>query len=194
MRTQSSIDEPALITRIAQQDETALAELYDRYARILYAVAFKMLNAAEEAEEAVLDVFHQVWRTAGRYDAKKARVDTWLFMQIRSRALDRLRVRERMARTKTLSLDALEIETPSLAIHPEEDVVIYERRAIVMAAIQELPAEQRYVLELAYFKGLTHAEIAAQIGIPLGTIKTRIRLGLSKLRGVLGSLEKDELG
>lgn len=178
-------DETALLVRIAQQEQAALAELYDRYARVLYAVAFKILGTVEEAEEVVLDVFHQVWRTAGRYDATKGRVDAWLFMQIRSRSLDRLRALQRMARVAAASVDAAQIHARSLCSNPGEDMLILERRAFVLAALMQLPAQQRQVLELAYYKGLTHAEIAAVTGEPLGTIKTRIRLGLSKLRVVL---------
>ncbi|MEB3179778.1 MAG: sigma-70 family RNA polymerase sigma factor [Nostocaceae cyanobacterium] len=184
-----NLDEPSLLAKIAQQDQAALAQLYDRYARVMYALAFKMLGTVEEAEEVVLDVFHQVWRTAGRYDAKKARVDTWLFMQVRSRSLDRLRARERMTRVTDATVDAAKSLTDSLSPNPEEEVLIKERRATVIAALQQLPKEQRYVLELVYYKGLTHKEIAAETGIALGTIKTRIRLGLTKLRSVLNCMD-----
>lgn len=185
-----NLDETSLLAKIAQQDQAALAALYDRYARVLYALAFKMLGTVEEAEEVVLDVFHQVWRTAPRYDAKKARVDAWLFMQARSRALDRLRARERMTRVTDATTDAAKsLAATYPSTNPEEEVLIKERRATVIAALQQLPKEQRYVLELAYYKGLTHKEIAAETGIALGTIKTRIRLGLTKLRGVLNYMK-----
>ncbi|AKG20130.1 sigma-70 family RNA polymerase sigma factor [Calothrix sp. 336/3] len=190
MTTQTETDQAALIARIAQQDESALSELYDRYGKILYAVAFKMLGTVEEAEETVLDVFHQVWRTAQRYDATKARVDTWLFMQLRSRAIDKLRIRERMTRTPIVSLDAVEQEARSLSVDPSEEIIFSERRTLIQTAIRELPPEQQQVLELAYFQGWSHTEISTQTGIPLGTIKTRIRLGLTKLRGVLASLRE----
>jgi RNA polymerase sigma-70 factor, ECF subfamily len=194
MKTSPYFDEAAIVKRIAHQDESALSQLYDRYARVLYAVAFKMLGTVEEAEEVVLDVFHQVWRIAVKYDAKKARVDTWLFMQVRSRSLDKLRARERAARTPMVSLDAMEVDTPSPLVNPDEDVVINERRTLVIKALKQLPQEQQQVLELAYFQGLSHGEIAAQTGIPLGTIKTRIRLALGKLRGAFSSFDISELG
>ena len=193
MTAQSNIDEIALVTKIAQQDQTALAELYDRYARILYAVAFKILGTQEETEEAVLDVFQQVWRTAGRYNPQKARVDAWLFMQIRSRALDRLRVKQRMAQKNTVSLDAVNIDTQAPTKNPEENVVVMERRRLIVTAMQQLPPEQRQVIELAYFKGFTHNEIATQTGVAIGTIKTRIRLALNKLRGALSHFDCDDL-
>lgn len=188
MTAKPSIDEIALVARIAQQDQTALATLYDRYASVLYGVAFKILGTVEETEEVVLDVFQQVWWTAARYDPKKARVDTWLFMQIRSRALDKLRYKQRISRTQQVFLDALDMEVQAPVGNLVEDVIVLERRTLVIAAIEQLPPEQQQVIELAYFKGLTHTEIAVQTGVALGTIKTRIRLGLSKLRGILSDL------
>jgi RNA polymerase sigma-70 factor (ECF subfamily) len=191
MTTQQSIDETSLLERIAQHDQAALSELYDRYARVLYALAFKVLGSVEEAEEVVLDVFSQVWRTAGGYDATRGRVDTWLFMLTRSRALDRLRALQRLTRAVAASVDAELLQSPPLC-NPEEDLLLSERRAQVLVALGQLPQEQRQVLELAYYKGLTHVEIAAQTGKSLGTIKTRIRLGLGKLREALGSLQPDK--
>lgn len=182
------INEIALITKIAQQDQTALAELYDRYARVIYAVAFKILGTVEEAEEVVLDVFHQVWRTASSYNAAKARVDTWLFMQTRSRALDRLRAQKRLTRVAAALVHVVHLPE-RWHPNPADNAIACERRALVLAALQQLPAQQKLVLELAYFQGLTHIEIANQLGEPLGTIKTRIRLGIIKLRNVLSSLE-----
>lgn len=190
MTTEPSLDDISLLERIAQQDQTALSELYDRYARVLYALAFKILESVEEAEEVVLDVFSQVWRTAKRYDAKRGRADAWLFMLTRSRSLDRLRALQRLTRAVTVSVDAVVVQSPSCS-NPEEDLLISERRTYVLAALTKLPPEQRQVLELAYYKGLTHVEIANQTGKSLGTIKTRIRLGLSKLRKALGSLQPD---
>jgi RNA polymerase sigma-70 factor, ECF subfamily len=189
MTTQRHLDEAILIKRIAKQDSKALSELYDRYARVLYAVAFRMLNVVEETEEVVIDVFSQVWRTAERYDAQKARVDTWLFMQTRSRALDKLRARQRMAKAAIVSVDAGDMEELVSPDNPEEDVVIQERQTIVIAAMKQLSPEQQQVLQLAYYSGLTHAEISAKTGLALGTVKTRIRLGLNKLRNVLEPLQ-----
>lgn len=190
MTTQPSLDDIPLLERIAKLDQAALSELYDRYARILYALSFKILGSVEEAEEVVLDVFSQVWRTAGHYNAKRGRVDTWLFMLARSRALDKLRALQRLTKAATASMDAAKVEFGSLA-NPEEILLISERRTQVLAALSKLPPEQRQVLELAYYKGLTQAEIAAQTGKSLGTVKTRIRLGLGKLREALGSQELD---
>ncbi len=177
-----SLEEVHLLRRIAQQDQAALSLLYDRYARALYSLAFRILGTAEEAEEAVLDVFCQVWKSAQRYDVSRGKVDTWMFLMLRSRALDRLRKGQRQA--KTIAASKLEARGNS-TVQPDEDLLMGERRDRVQAALAQLPAEQRQVLELAYFSGLTHAEMSATLGIALGTIKTRVRLGLNKLRGLL---------
>lgn len=182
-------DDAALVTRIAQGDQSALSLFYDRYTRVIYGFAFKSLRSIEESEEVVLDVFAQVWRIADRYDVQKGRVDTWLFTLARSRIFDRLRKIQRMSPTATVSLDALEIQPKAENINLFEDVLIRERRSQVIAALQTLPDEQRYVLELAYYQGLTQSQIAAQTGLSLGTVKTRTRLGLGKLKFALGSGE-----
>lgn len=189
MVTEPPSYEAALLIRVAQRDQAALSELYDRYARVLYAVAFKSLRSAEESEEVVLDVFAQVWRTADRYDVDKGRVDTWLFMMTRSRVLDRLRMLQRVTKVTVASENVAEIQTPTPGVDPLENVLISERRDRVLAALSQLPEAQRQVIELAYYKGLTQSEIAAQTNLSLGTVKTRIRLGLSKLRVVLGNWE-----
>jgi RNA polymerase sigma-70 factor, ECF subfamily len=181
MTLQKAMDDISLITKVVQQDQSALSVLYDRYAGVIYAVAYKMLGSVEEAEEVVLDVFAQVWRTARTYDSQKSRVDSWLFMQTRSRTLDILRKRKRQARTVDVSK---QVASDSAGVLPDEHVVIRERRDRIQAALAQIPAEQRRVIELAYFQGLTQSEIAQVTGWSLGTVKTRIRLGLSKLRGL----------
>jgi RNA polymerase sigma-70 factor, ECF subfamily len=186
----SRCDEVQLIARIVEQDQVALSQLYDRYARVIYAVAYKSLGSVEECEEVVLDVFAQVWRSADRYDAKRARVDTWLFMMARSRVLDRLRGRQRRDKV-TDAVISLDPPTGKVSPGPAEHVEIVERRAIVVAALEGIPPEQRLVLELSYYQGLSHGEIAAQTGLALGTVKTRIRLGLEKLRVALQALNWD---
>lgn len=189
MITEQIVDEGTILSRIVQRDRIALSQLYDRYARVLYAVAFKSLGSVEDSEEVVLDVFAQIWRIAERYDSTKGRVDTWLFAIARSRILDRLRSKQRIAKTATVSQNTLEIQSPKASVDPIEDAVISERRTLVLAALQKIPQEQRQVIELAYYKGLSHSEIAAQTGLSLGTVKTRIRLGLSKLKLSLGTWE-----
>jgi RNA polymerase sigma-70 factor, ECF subfamily len=179
------LDDITLLIRIAKQDQAALSELYDRYARIIYAISFRSLRSAEESEEVVLDVFAQVWRIADRYDTSKSRVDTWLFMLARSRVLDRVRKLQRRIPASGEVLDIAEIQAPASGVDPIEAAVVSERREQVLSVLNQLPQEQRLVLELAYYQGLSHSEIAQQTGISLGTIKTRIRLGLNKLRSAL---------
>lgn len=175
-------DELHWIARIAQGDQLALGWLYDRYARIIYSMAYKSLGSVEECEELVIDVFAQVWRSADRYDTSRARVDTWLFMMARSRMLDRLRRRQR----QTKVTDAvIALDPPGASACPGEAVEMAERRDHVRSALEQLPPEQRRVLELVYYQGLNHREIAEQTGLALGTVKTRIRLGLEKLRSLL---------
>ncbi|QKD81760.1 sigma-70 family RNA polymerase sigma factor [Thermoleptolyngbya sichuanensis A183] len=185
----STSEEAHLLARIAQQDQSALSLLYDRYARVLYSLAFRILGSVEEAEEIVLDVFSQVWKLAGRYDPQRGRVDAWLFMLTRSRSLDRLRSLQRVSKAVESSTEAAKTVPQAQISDPTEDVLINERRDRLLAAMQRLPVEQREVLELAYYEGLTHVEIATKTGKSLGTVKTRIRLGLNKLRQVLDALD-----
>ena len=191
MENSVTVDDASLLAQIAQRDQAALSTLYDRYARIVHALAFKSLRSVEESEEVVLDVFAQVWRIAERYDPNKGRADTWLFTLARSRILDRLRKVQRTQPATTVSIDALEIQPKADATDLFESVYIKQRRSQVMAAMQTLPDEQRRVIELAYYQGLTQSQIVAETGLSLGTVKTRIRLGLSKLKSALGS--RDEL-
>ncbi|GAB4214656.1 MAG: sigma-70 family RNA polymerase sigma factor [Synechococcales cyanobacterium] len=174
------MDERALVRRLALQDQDALSILYDRYARILLGLAYRILGSLEEAEEVVLDVFTQVWRTAHRYDSQRGRVDVWLFMVTRSRALDRLRALQRSARSIPASQQVWHLQNGSPS--PDEALLLTERRSLIHQALHTIPPEQRHVLELAYFQGLSQSEIATRTGIPLGTVKKRTRLGLEKLR------------
>ena len=184
MTGQKSSDESLLLVQIARKDQTALAKLYGRYGRPSYALAYKILGSVEEAEEVVLDVFSQIWQKAATYDPSRSRADTWLFMLTRSRSLDRLRVLQRTVRAAQACMEDAKISTDDIA-EPMEDAMIEERSEQVKAALETLPAEQRIALELAYYQGLTCAAIADKTGIPTGTIKTRIRLGISKLRQAL---------
>jgi RNA polymerase sigma factor (sigma-70 family) len=189
MESLPSTTDVSLLTRIAQRDQSALSALYDRYAKIIYAIAFKSLHSVEESEEVVLDVFAQVWRIAERYDTQKGRVDTWIFTLARSRILDRLRKLQRTSPSTTFSLDAVEIQPKADNIDLFEQAFIAERRSQVMTAMKKLPDQQRLVIELAYYQGLTQSQIAAVTSVSLGTVKTRIRLGLTKLKSILNSEE-----
>jgi RNA polymerase sigma-70 factor, ECF subfamily len=171
-----------LIIKIAAADRAALSQLYDRYSRMIYAIAWKSLNSVEDCEEVVLDVFAQVWRIADRFDRTKGNVEQWLFTLARSRILDRLRKLQRLNKVSKAIESGKEIEFPTASEDPIEAVEIVERRQQVLAALSLIPPEQRQVIELAYYQGLSHTEIATHTGLSLGTVKTRLRLGLSKLR------------
>jgi RNA polymerase sigma factor (sigma-70 family) len=185
MNKPADANDTLLLKRIAQRDRLAVSTLYDRYSRIIYGLAFKSLGSVEESEEVVLDVFAQIWRIAERYDVQKGRADTWIFTLARSRIIDRLRQIQRTNPSINVSMDATEIQLPADDVDLFEEALIRERRTFVMAAMQTLPPEQRIIIELAYYQGLTQSQIAAETGLALGTIKTRIRLGLSKLKSAL---------
>ena len=178
-----SKDETELIGRMVQGDQVALSQLYDRYARVMYSLAFKILGSVEEAEEVVLDVFAKAWRTAARYDASRSRVDSWLFLMTRSRSLDRLRQRQRQTKVVEAATNTAQVSSSDM---PDEALIINERRAVVAQALSELPDEQRLVIELAYYQGYSQSEIVKQTGLALGTVKTRVRLGFRKLKQALG--------
>ena len=178
----------ALLRRMADGDDSALAALYDRWVDRVHTVAYWILKDADEAEDVVEETFWQAWRSAARYDGARSGGSTWLVMIARSRALDRLRAQRRRAdwtaapSTAGALLDeAMARESGATAL-PEQA----EHWALLVEAIGALPAEQREALELAFFGGLSHSEIAAQTAQPLGTVKTRIRLAMEKLRQRLG--------
>ena len=181
-----------LIRRIAQGDEQALSQLYDRYAATVMGIALKIVRQREIAEEITQEAFWRVWQRASTFDNSRGNCAPWLFGIARNLSIDELR--RRAARPQAAYEDP---ERPLLeAIADEADVeeVVWlgEQRAVVRSAMQALSAEQREALELAYFSGLTQREIADKLGNPLGTIKTRVRLGLLKLRDLLGTQQWNE--
>lgn len=190
MNKPADVDDALLLKRIAGRNRLALSALYDRYARIIYGLAFKSLRSVEESEEVVLDVFAQIWSIAERYDVQKGRADTWIFTLARSRIIDRLRKIQRINPSRNLSIDTIEIQLQANDVDLFEEASIKERRRLVIAAMQTLPLEQRIIIELVYYQGLTQSQIAAETGLALGTVKTRIRLGLNKLKLALDS-QKD---
>ncbi len=171
-----------LVIQLAAGDRTALSQLYDRYSRMIYATAWKSLNSVEDCEEVVLEVFAQIWRIADRFDPDKGTPEQWIFTLARSRILDRLRKIQRLNKVNTIVTAEKEIAFPTISVDPLESVEIAERQQQVLAALAKIPPEQRQVIEMAYYQGLTHTEIAAATGLSLGTVKTRLRLGLSKLK------------
>ena len=174
-----------LVTRLAAGDECAFAQLYDRTNRIVYGLALRILGDSSSAEDITMEVYLQVWRTASRYDPQRGTVTSWLVVLVRSRALDFLRSRK----ARRADLEENVDDVPNLRDSrptPELDSVAAGRSRIVQKAMADLAADQRDAIELAYFSGLSHSEIAEQTGLPLGTVKTRIRLGMIHLRRLLG--------
>jgi RNA polymerase sigma-70 factor (ECF subfamily) len=172
-----------LIQRLAAGEPQALGELYDRHAPMLLGITKRILGSYEDAEEVVQEVFVQIWNQSRRYDASRSSVVTWLVLMVRSRAIDRLRSRKVVDRTlSTVQSENRDAHTSAAGF---TDVFSQERRQRVQHELAQLPEEQRRVIALAFFQGLTQSEIAAETGIPLGTVKTRTLLAMKKLRTAL---------
>lgn len=173
----------ALIRRVADGDQSALTTLYDTTSRLVFGLILRILSDRAVAEEVLLDVYSQAWRQAGLYNDQRGTPLAWLMTIARSRALDRLRSGWQESQRKE-PLEAASDARTTLA-SPEEATVMSERQQFVRSALSMLSPEQREVIELAYYSGLSHSEIAAKLGQPLGTVKTRTRLGMMKLREML---------
>jgi RNA polymerase sigma-70 factor, ECF subfamily len=164
----------SLIAAVRYGDESAMAALYDRYSGIVYAVALRVLGDAGAAEDVLQEVFMQVWRNPGVFDSSRGNLGAWLAVIARNRAIDGLRKRRRET----------DVEDVIVAVEPDLAGDAERSRAMekVRSALAAMPTVQRSALEMAYFEGLSHSEIAAKTGEPLGTVKTRIRAGLLALR------------
>jgi len=181
----------ALMAAIAAHDDIAFDALYDRYADLIYSAALRVLGDPQLAEDATQDVFVRIWRRPDQFVAARGRFLSWVMSVTRNRAVDECRARRRRLRREGTQFEGpSEVSVESVfAIDPEDPqktVQVHEDQIRVRTALVDLPEDQRRVLELAYFGGLTQQEIAAQLHEPLGTVKTRIRLGMQKLRKALG--------
>lgn len=168
-----------VVMRVAAGDRDAVAELYDRHASRVLGLAYRIVQNSSDAEDVVQEVFSQAWRTAPAYRATRGTVAGWLLMMARTRAIDRLRSRQ--GKQASVGADRLE-SVPSDSPAVPDQLIASEQAVQVREAMLELPADQRTALELAYFEGLTHTEIAERLRTPLGTVKTRIRSALTALR------------
>jgi RNA polymerase sigma-70 factor, ECF subfamily len=174
-----------LIRLIAQSQEQALAQLYDRYNRLVFSLALAIVNDRDTAEEVTLDVFMRIWQKAGTYRADQAKVSTWLTHIARHHAIDVLRRRAVRVDQSALHWEDAISNVESSHPDPQESAELSLRRERIHAAIAQLPAEQKQALTLAYFGGYTQSQIAEILAQPLGTIKTRLRLAMQKLREFL---------
>lgn len=188
-RAARRVEDAALLTRVVDRDERAVEELYARYSRPLYSLAYQVTGADRYAQEVVQEVFVSVWNTAARFDPARGSLGPWLFTIARHKAIDLVR-REANHRKRSADVDLELKEAPDDVDH---EAWVNLRRDRVREALAQLNEPQRMALELAFFSGLTHVEVAERLGIPLGTAKTRIRSALLKLRDALGtSLSEDE--
>ena len=174
----------ALMERLTARDPAALASIYDRYSRMVYSLALRIAGQPSAAEEIVQDVFLKLWHSADRYRAERGPLGPWLCTMARNRALDQLRLKREKQRRRE---DSFEGELPlaagsTSAANPETLAQQSQRAVRVRASLRELPAAQQRAIELAYFEGMTHSEIAEALAEPLGTVKSWIRSGLLRMR------------
>jgi RNA polymerase sigma-70 factor, ECF subfamily len=174
----------ALAQRLLRSDVNAFEQLYDRHSRIVYSVVLRILRQVSTAEEVVQEVFLQVWRNSSQYDASRGPFIPWLVALARNRALDHLRLKSERQRRLEEQSDDQAAAAPHLTIEPQYEQALDEKRRAerVRSLIASLPSQQRRALELAYFAGLSHSEIAAALKEPLGTVKSWIRNALLKLK------------
>ena len=173
------------LEQAAGGDDRAFEALYDESSRLVHSVAMRFLSDHADADEVTLDVFTQVWRSASVFDATRGTVTAWLVTMARSRAIDKLRAAASRVQKQFSIDDGYELVEKRET--PEETSSLNQQRRNVRAALAFLPLEQRSAINLAYFEDLSHQEISDRLGLPLGTVKTRIRLGMLRLRGHLGS-------
>ena len=175
-RAQLRESDAALIEKMVQRDETALEALYDRYAVMLTSVLIRILRDSQAAEEILQDIFYQLWRTASQFDASRGSLPGWLLVIARNRAISHLRHRNPAAG------DELVENTLAMPFNLENVISQQQLLGRIKSVLEDLPAEQRAAVELAYFEGLTHSEIAQRTGDPLGTVKTRLRSALETIK------------
>jgi len=184
--TYKALEDQALMERLTYQDLTAFRTLYNRYSSLVYSASLRVLRDASLAEDMVQEIFLRIWRKPESYVATRGKFATWLTSVTRNRAVDAIRSRNRRYRHETASPEEQEWDVPGdQRDDPALTAEMSDQRRMILKALSGLPAEQRKVIELAYFGGLTQQEISEKLDQPLGTVKTRIRLGMQKLKVAL---------
>ena len=187
-RDERMADQAALV-RLARGDQSALAELYDRHARPIYSLALRILREQADAEDIVQEVFAQAWNQAARFNSSRGAVAAWLLMMARSRAIDRLRFDQRKKRVNTYPHS---LGPTTDIVDPQQACLFEEQSRLLRNALEVLTPEERKAIENAFFSELTYEQTARKLNQPLGTVKTRIRSGLGKLREAMGKKLKAE--
>ncbi|TMM30119.1 MAG: sigma-70 family RNA polymerase sigma factor [Actinobacteria bacterium] len=187
-RELAHLSDEAVLALIARADDQALAELYRRFGRLAYGLAFRILRDDALAQDAVQDAFLGVWRAAGRFTAERSKPSTWLLTLVHRRAVDLVR-REERRRT-----EPLQPESEFAGAEAADEAELATRRQTIREALRQLPSEQREAIELAYYGGYTQSELAERLGQPLGTIKSRMFTGLARLRDTLGEDARAQFG
>lgn len=186
-----TLSDEQLVDLVNQSDKRALSTLYDRYSRVVFSLGIKMLGSKESAEEITQDAFLKLWLGAGSFQSGKGKFSSWLLSITHNRAIDELRKRKRTANNSSCDDPILQDTLADPGNEIADDLISKVRGETVIEALEQLPALQRDAIKLAYFKGLTQTEISEQLGTPLGTIKTRMRLGLRKLRSILVEMNEE---
>lgn len=167
----------------------AARELYRRLSPLVYSLTCQITGLQEDAEEVLVDAFQQAWAQAGQYDPARATVTGWILNIARSRGIDQVRARRRWQRQKQKASESIASFPVRPALSPETEAMRTEERTRLQQAIDALPPDQRRVIELAYFGGLSHTQIAEHLGQPLGTVKTRLRMAMKRIRSALSGVE-----
>lgn len=183
------LDDKELMRRIARKDTEALEEVYDRYERAVYAFAYRIVHDTMAAEEVVQELFMRVWNHAERYDRGQGKLSTWMFTIARNIAVDMLRRKSSRAAADAVGDEVLQV-LPDTATDVEQEVTMNWERERIREAMMELREEQQQVIESIYFQGLTQHEVSEKFSIPLGTVKSRVRLAIRQLHGKLAEAVK----
>ena len=193
MDNSDELSDEALINALAEGAEWAMEPLYERYNRVLYSLTCRMVADHQVAEDLLQEAFLSVWRRASSYSPQSGTVRSWLISIVHHRTIDYLRAVRRRAGLKEVTWEEVELDERTAFPDVWEEALRSVQSAQLRAALLNIPLEQRIVIELAYFQGWTHSEIAEGCELPLGTVKARMRLGLSRLKGLLAQMGVDEM-